>query len=135
MMPYGERDGGLKWYRRYVTLFSCHWLFLFTSGKFTLASSTFVLCDSKYVWKRKNLWAHNSTGISQSAEFFAIGQMLRHKLDATFSLRKPIDSYWFKMYCYLVFICVHCFFLKMMKFYKDNCSAWISGTSAKKFFS
>ena len=38
-----------------------------------------------------------------------------------YSLGKPIDSYWFKMSCMscLVFICVHCFFLEMMKLYKD----------------
>ena len=48
---------------------------------------------------------------------------------------KPIDSYWFEMSCLscLVFICVHCFFLKMMKLYKDICSAWISHTSADFF--
>ena len=53
------------------------------------------------------------------------------------SLGKPIDSYWFKMSClsFLVFICVHCFFLKMMKLYKDICSAWIRRTSAEMFFS
>ena len=51
------------------------------------------------------------------------------------SLGKPIDSYWFKMSClnYLVFICVHCFFLKMMKLYKDICPTWISRTSAEFF--
>ena len=40
-----------------------------------------------------------------------------------FSLRKPADSYWFKMSCVscLVFICVHCFFLKIMKLYNDIC--------------
>ena len=54
-----------------------------------------------------------------------------------FSLGKPTDSYWFKMSClsFLVFICVHCFSLKMMKLYKDICSAWISRTSAEIFFS
>ena len=35
----------------------------------------------------------------------------------------------------LIFICVHCFFLKMMKLYKDICSAWISRTSAEILFS
>ena len=52
-----------------------------------------------------------------------------------FSFGKPIDSYWFEMSCLscLVFICVHCFFLKMMKLYKDICSAWISRTSADFF--
>ena len=51
------------------------------------------------------------------------------------SLGKPIDSYWFKIFCLsLFYICVHCFFLKMMKLYKDNCSAWISRTSAEFFF-
>ena len=54
-----------------------------------------------------------------------------------FSLGKPIDSYWFKMSCLscLVFICVHCFFLKMMKLCKDICSAWISRTCAGFFWS
>ena len=33
----------------------------------------------------------------------------------------------------LVFICVHCFWLKMMKLFKDICSAWISRTSAEFF--
>ena len=53
------------------------------------------------------------------------------------SLGKPIDSYWFKISCLscLIFICAHCFFLKMMKLYKDICSAWISRTSAEIFFS
>ena len=48
---------------------------------------------------------------------------------------KPIDSYWFEMSSLScsVFICVHCFFLKMMKLYKDICSAWISRTSADFF--
>ena len=52
-------------------------------------------------------------------------------------LGKPIDSYWFKMSCLscLVFICVHCFFLNMMKSYEDICSPWISRTSAEIFFS
>ena len=51
------------------------------------------------------------------------------------SLGKPIDSYWFKIFCLsLFYICVNCFFLKMMKLYKDNSSAWISRTSAEFFF-
>ena len=52
------------------------------------------------------------------------------------SLGKPIDSYWFKLSCLscLVFICVHCCFPKMMKLYKDICSAWIIRTSAEIFF-
>ena len=50
--------------------------------------------------------------------------------------RKTNRSYWFKIFCLsLFYICVHCFFLKMMKLYKDNCSAWISRTSAEFFFS
>ena len=35
----------------------------------------------------------------------------------------------------LVFTCVHWFFLKTMKLYKDICSAWRSRTSAEIFFS
>ena len=49
------------WYR-YVTLFCrvsfCFFLrllFLFTSGKVTWAMLIFIIYDSKYVWKRKNL--------------------------------------------------------------------------------
>ena len=36
-------------------------------------------------------------------------------------LGKPIDSYWFEMswLSCLVFICVHCFFIEIMKLYKD----------------
>ena len=53
------------------------------------------------------------------------------------SLGKPIDFYWFKMsnLSWLVVICVHCFFLKIIKLYKDICYAWISRTSAESFFS
>ena len=42
----------------------------------------------------------------------------------------------FKMSCFscLIFICVHCFFLKMMKLYKDISSAWIRRSFAKFFF-
>ena len=52
------------------------------------------------------------------------------------SLGKPIDSYWFKISCLhcLVLICVHCFFLKILKLYKDICSAWISSISTEIFF-
>ena len=53
------------------------------------------------------------------------------------SLGKTIDSHWFKMFCFacLVFSCVYCLFFKTMKLYEDNCSAWISRTSAEIFFS
>ena len=41
------------------------------------------------------------------------------------------------MFCLsrLVFSCVYSFFQEIMKFYKDICSAWISRTSVKLFFS
>ena len=59
-----------------------------------------------------------------------------HKSFSMISLGKPIDFYWCKMSCLssLVFICAHCFFLKMVKLCKDICSARISRTSAESFF-
>ena len=54
-------------------------------------------------------------------------------IETRLSLRKPIDSYWFKTSClgFLVIICVHCFLLKMMKlcvhyYVLTICSAWIT---------
>ena len=81
-------------------------------------------------WKihlNKTIYAYNCTRCSSTG----------YSPYCHISLGKPIDSYWFKMSCLscLVFICVHCFFLKMMKLYKDICSAWISRTSAEIFFS
>ena len=57
--------------------------------------------------------------------------------DRNISLGKPIDSYWFKMSSFscLVFILCLLFFLKMIKLYKDICSAWISPTSVEFFTS
>ena len=53
------------------------------------------------------------------------------------SFGRPIHSYWFKLSCLscAIFICIHCFFVKMMKLYKDTCSAWKNLTSAEIFFS
>ena len=52
------------------------------------------------------------------------------------SLEKLIDSYWFKMSCFIcsVFSCVYFFFLKTMKLSKDICSAWINRASAEIVF-
>ena len=42
--------------------------------------STFVIYASKYLWKRINLWAHDSTGILHPAKVFTLGQMLSRTL-------------------------------------------------------
>ena len=54
-----------------------------------------------------------------------------------YSLRKPIDSHWFKNVLLVLFSLQLCLFSfhKMMKFYKEICSAWISRASAESIFS
>ena len=55
-------------------------------------------------------------------------------LGLTLQFRKTHRFAWFKMSCFScsVFSCVYCFLLKMMKLYKEICTAWISRTSVRK---
>ena len=84
---------------------------------------------------------NNSQGTIWFLSFFMTSLCISSNISFfLLSLGKPIDSYWdfywFKMSClsYLVFICVHCFYFKMMKLYKEICSAWISRTSGRISF-
>ena len=46
--------------------------------------STFVIYVSKYLWKRKKLKAHDSTGIILSVLVFTVSQMLSRTLDGLY---------------------------------------------------
>ena len=91
----------------------------------------------EFVWGISLFWLH-----ALSMSFCCFLCLLPPTFQVTWlrngpcSLGKAIDSYWFKMSClsFLVFICLHCFFLKMMKLFKDICSAWMSRTSVEIFF-
>ena len=91
--------------------FSCHRLFLFTSGKVAWAMSTLVIYVSKYAWKRKNLWAQDFTGILHPAKVFTVSQMFSCTLDGL-----CFCATWVKMNALNKFQKI----LEMVKFFVDK---------------
>ena len=89
------------------------------------------------LFKQRFLFIHFQH--KNSKQKFCSSSFLKNRIfwKIQYSLWKPTYSHWFKNVLLALFSLQLClfFFHKMMKFYKEICSAWISRASAKSIFS